>query len=229
MRIVTVAIAFFAFINLVYGEDGRSIKIEQNVNSVKTKRGIHGFSSGLRYSIPYYAERYTPYAKFPGIYKGPISPTYTLNPGNAVTHSFNVNYPKVFIPRPAITPVLYHAKPILPAPSVPIYATSFPIFQPTVIHRVPLPSSSLPHIHYNIQSVSPIPQPNLISQDGWRPIFSSVPSVIPSSTILPPSISPQITTSGGTQPPNNYYLPPRNDAALGNGNIIGKYLLLDNG
>ncbi|XP_055309971.1 uncharacterized protein LOC129573486 [Sitodiplosis mosellana] len=235
MRILLVLIALVS-ISLVCGDERveneteGKISEETEESSVKTKRGIHGYASDLGY--PLYSRaftRYTPYARFPTVYKTPVA-TYALTPGNAIVHSFNVNYPKVLLPKPVIrpavvSPVLYHPKPILP--SVPIYANRYPVFvnKPVIVQKPIIPtvpqystSAFIPAIPPHIHTVNPLavpsvlPQPTLVSQDGWRPIFSALPNDQhthinpPAVTVLPPS-NPLPTTSQ-TQTPNNYYLPP---------------------
>lgn len=214
MRLLLLVIILLS-INLVYSDknvEKTSGKVEES--SVKTKRGINRYASDLSY--PVYGRTFTRYIP---AYKSPVA-TYALTPGNAVVHSFNVNYPKVFLPKRPITiptpPILYHAKPILPPVS--IYANRYPVFvhKPVLVHKpiVPIvPFIQQPHIHTVNPSIpSVLPQPTLVSQSGWRPIFSALPNVQPTYinppavTVLPPS-NPLPTTSQ-TQTPNNYYLPP---------------------
>lgn len=231
MRILIVVVILLS-IQLVCSDENVENETESKIseeveeNSVKTKRGIHGYASDLGY--PLYGRtftRYTPYARFPTVYKSPVA-SYALTPGNAIVHSYSVNYPRVFLPKPVIRPaipappVLYHPKPI-----VPIYANRYPVFvhkpvvlQKPIIPTVPQFSPFVPAIPPHIHSVNPIavpsvlPQPTLVSQDGWRPIYSPLPNVQPTHinppavTVLPPS-NPLPTTSQ-TQAPNNYYLPP---------------------
>lgn len=230
MRILFVFALLFS-INSVFGENQIKNKSEKvGENSVKTKRGIQ------LHSYPVYGhgyQRYTPYAKFPTIYKSPIA-TYAISPGNAFVHSFNVNYPKVFLSKPVIRPaipppILYHPKPVLPLPSVPIYANRYPVFvhSPAIVPKpivpistVPQFSSFIPAIPPHIHTVSPVavpsvlPQPTLISQDGWKPISTTVPNGQhthihqPAVTVLPPLNPTQLSVPSQTQPHNNYYLPP---------------------
>lgn len=230
MRIVIVVIVF-SIIFVCSGENiksesesksenGQSMKAEEDVNSAKTKRGIHA----LNYPIPTYGHSYAGYARFPGLYRNKIISPYVISPGNAITHSFNVNYPRTYIPRPVIRPaiappVLINTKPILPVSPVPLYANRFQVFQPAIVQKPIVHFTIPPHIHHNIHAVNPItlpnvpPQPTLISQNGWRPIFAAMPSNThinqPSVTILPPLNTPQPALSGTTQTPNNYYLPPK--------------------
>lgn len=203
-KIVTLVIILIST-NLVCSDNSaqnESEKVEEN--SVKTKRGIHGFG----YPIYGHGTPYT-YARFPTF--------YTLSPGKAIVHSFNVNYPKPFI-RPAIPPpVLYHPKPILSLPSVPIYGNRYPYSYPTIVHKPIVSIPTAPHFSTSAfapaipQHINPIAvhQPTLVSQDGWTPISSSVPNVQhthynpPSVTVLPP-----LNPTHQQQTPNNYYLPP---------------------
>lgn len=249
-------------INLVCGEkseespssDNQTSESEENTNSVKTKRGIYN------YAIPYGHNylSYTPYAKFPGIYKGFHGPSYAITPGNAITHSYNVNYPKIYKPAsiPLPPPLLLHSRPVAATvPSFSIYAKRFPAFvQKSVpVHRPIFPAPVVPQFatapvvpHFASTPVVPqfaaapivpalpshvrplnpipvasvIPQPSLISQDGWKPIFSTVPTAQtpsfisqPAGTVLPPfANSPTHLTPNVAHAPNNYYLPP--DASL---------------
>ncbi|XP_031624088.1 uncharacterized protein LOC116341271 [Contarinia nasturtii] len=254
MRLLLVTAVTFLFVTLVYcsvenkSEDEKSVKIEES--STKTKRGIHGYGSGgFSYPLPVFG-RYSPYARYPGSVTN-----YALTPGNAVVHSFNVNYPKVIVSkiRPAISPqILIQSKPVLP-----VYANRYPVFfQKSIIqkpiasivpvsqfstpafissssphiHTVNTSPSSSPHIHTvntipssspHIHNVNPIaipnnlPQPTLISQDGWRPVFSSVQNVQsnpinpPAVTVLPPLNPSHLSTGPSlTQMSKNYYLPP---------------------
>lgn len=208
--------------------DNKTEKAEENTNSVKTKRGI--FNHAIPYGHNYVS--YSPYAKFPGIYKGFNSLSYALTPGNAVVHSYNANYPKIYVPKPSLRPIippplLVHSKPILPISSVPIYAKRFPVFfqKSVLLHRPQfVPPPFVPAIPSNIPPLNPIPisipnvlpQSAFISQNGWKPVFSTVqsvqtPSLVnpPAVTVLPPfasSSSPSQIT--GSHAPNNYYLPP---------------------
>lgn len=234
-QLLLVSLAFIALaINLVGGDQSveksslDSDKSEENSNSLKTKRGI--YNHAIPYGHNYLS--YTPYAKFPGIYKGLNAPGFTLTPGNAVIHSYNVNYPKIYLPRrpiipPPSPPLLFHSKPILP----PIYAKRFPVFAHKSVYVHP-PAPVVPH--FTVPSFVPaapalnpiaifnaLPQSTLISQDGWKPVFSAVckscnqnPLFVnpPAVTELPPfptSNSPsQLAGSSLGHTPNNYYLPP---------------------
>lgn len=216
---------------------------ESNQNSIKTKRGIHGFA-GLRYLPPAPAYRYTPYSSFPGrIFTRPAGPAYTLAPGNAVVHSYNANFPR-FYPRPVLRPaafpaplpppVLIHPRPFVP--SVPVYThTRYPTFVPRPIVPVPpvtqfavpnfvstIPS---PHVHTAHHVPVPVPLPfhggagtlpqsTIIPQNGWRPVYSSIPSIAsppPVSTVpfFPAHnhLNLAQTSSHHPQRPSNYYLP----------------------
>lgn len=185
--------------------ESKDSKVEEN--SVKKKRSYHGF--------------YGPYTRYTSIFKTPVS-TYALTPGNAIVHSFNVNYPKVFLPKPVARPilpppVLYHTKPTLSIPSVPIYANRYPVFvQSPVVYQKPF--STLPSPAF-IPSAPAIPPsyPGFLPQstsDGWRPIYSSAPYFPhthinqPSNTVLPPLNPTHLPAPSQTQTPNNYYLPP---------------------
>lgn len=202
--------------------DGNLVKNERNIISTKTKRGIHGYTSDLNYYSSVYGPRYFPYAKFPGHYR--------ISPGNAIVQSYNVNYPKVILPkviRPAIPqPILIHSKPVLPPlPAAPVYANRYPLFinkpvfqkpivpiasaVPQFVAPIHFPSSS-PHIH----TVNPITVSNIAPQPSleWRPIYSSVsniPNSPPAITVLPP-LNPSHLSSGQSlsQMSKNYYLPP---------------------
>lgn len=195
--------------------DNKTEKAEENTNSIKTKRGI--FNHAIPYGRNYVS--YSPYAKFPGIYKGFNSLSYALTPGNAVVHSYSANYPKIYVPKPSLRPIippplLVHSKPIFPISSVPIYAKRFPVFSQFV------PPAFVPAIPSNIPPLNPIPisipnvlpQSTLISQNGWKPVFSTVQSVqtpSPAVTVLPPFASPSSSSQiTGSHAPNNYYLPP---------------------
>lgn len=238
-QLLFVSLAFIALaINLVSGDQSvekssiDSDKSDENSNSLKTKRGI--YNHAIPYGHKYVS--YTPYAKFPGIYKGFNTPGFTLTPGNAVIHSYNVNYPKIYLPRPAIRPIipppspplLFHSKPILPVSSAPIYAQRFPVFVQKSVYVPPAPHftvpSFVPAVPASIRPLNPItisntlPQSTLISQDGWKPVFSAHdaqnPLFVnpPAVTVLPPfptSNSPsQLAGSSLGHTPNNYYLPP---------------------
>lgn len=246
MRIVAVVVAF-AIISVCGGEKVKnesqndfeikqSTKTEENINTVKTKRGVIPYQP-LRYSLPGYGHGY---ARFPGINRDPIIPPFVITPGNSITHSFNVNYPKIYIPGPVIRSAIPPSVLIkLPASSV--YANRFQVFQPAVVQKPIVHFVTSNYVHHNNPAVNPItlpsvlPQTTLISQDGWRPIFSAAPSNThinhPSVTILPPLNTPQPQTvlSGTTHTPNNYYLPPKSvhhlthDAALG---LIHNILLI---
>lgn len=205
MRLLLLLVILFS-INSVYSDE--NVEIDQKTSkdvdeiSVKTKRGLP-----YNLGYPIYGRTFTRYIPsgiplIPNTYKNPVA-TYALTPGNAVVHSFNVNYPKKFL-RPT-PPILYHAK--LPLPSVPIYANRYPIFvpKPVFVHKPILP---IPVVPMNPSIPSVLPQPTLVSQSGWRPIFSTLPNAQPahinppSVTVLPPS------TTSQSQTPNNYYLPP---------------------
>lgn len=238
-QLLLVSLAFIALaINLVGGDESvdnsskDSDKSEENLNTVKTKRGIYN------HAIPYghnYVS-YSPYAKFPGIYKGLNAPGFTLTPGNAVIHSYNVNYPKIYVSKPAIRPIipppsplLFHPKPILPVSSASIYAKRFPVFvqKSVYVHRpqvaphftVPPFVPAIPAPVHSVPISNTLPQSTLISQDGWKPVFSAVHSVQNPSFISPPAVTvlpPFPTSNSPSQPtgsslahtPNNYYLPP---------------------
>lgn len=186
MILIQLSITFVWAVNEIQSENKIKDKVDEN--SVKTKRGIHGYASRIGY--PIYGQGFT---------------RYTLTPGNAVVRNVFVNYPKVF--RPAIPPpVLYHPKPILP-----IYANRYPVFvhRPPVIVQKPIvpvfPSSTStfpPHI-YTVNSIADpnvLPQPTLISQNGWKPIFQH--THINQQQGLPP-----LPTSSQSETPYNYYLP----------------------
>lgn len=236
--------------------DEKSEKVDEKMNSVKIKRGIHAYPNGLTYTLPSSFHTYNPYAKFPGIYKSgihPIAPHYALTPGNAVTHSFSANYPRFYLPpkpvlRAPIPTQFLVPKPIVPVP--PVYANRYPVFvpKPAIIPRPIIPLAhvpqftvpsvvSTPHVHTTVSAPVPIPLPvavpasiptpasipfpsaippqTFISQNGWRPTFSSGPSVVqsshpntPSLTILPPfGPSNNLVASNHIQRPSNYYLP----------------------
>lgn len=214
-------------------EDEQSLKVDENVNSVKTKRGAYGYTSGLGLSLPAYGQGYTkysPYARYPGIYKKAIGQSaYTITPGSAVTHSFNVNYPKVFVSNPVLRPtsILIHSKQIVPVAPISVYANSFPVLvrKPIVVQKPIVPIAPVPQfipvIPPNIHVVNPIGVPSVLSQstiiphDEWRPIISSVHNSghtahinQPAVTVLPP-LRPLHSTAS-THIPNNYYLPPDN-------------------
>lgn len=162
--------------------------VHENPNSVKTKRGIHGFA-GLRYLppappplSPYTYIRHTPYpySNFPGrIFTRPNGPAYALTPGNAVVHSYNANYPRYLLPKPVLRPaippplpppVLIQPKPIVP--SFPVYTNRYPVFvqKPFVVPK-PLPPSpqfgvpnfvSFPsHVHSTHAGPVPLPTGHL--------------------------------------------------------------------
>lgn len=258
--------------------------VENDGDSIKTKRGIIGY-----YTLP--SPGLTKY-RFPGFYKGLASPGYTLSPGSASVHSFSVNYPKVYYPKPVLrpafpSPAVFHTKPIyyanryphpffvpkpvipvaapqpaflpappqpaflpappqpaflpappqpafLPAPHqpaflpAPTFPTSFaptPAFAPSFLPFGPTP---LPHpigstLHTDVLGIRPqfipsiLPQPTLVSQNGWKPLFGSTPAaelptntVRPSVTVLPPLPAASDSNPGVTQRPYNYYLPPDN-------------------
>lgn len=207
MRLLFLVIILLS-INFVFSDENvemdRKTLEEVEKTSVKTKRGIKGYASDM------YGRTFTRYVPSYG-----DSPTYALTHGNAVIHSFNINYPKVFLtkrPTTISTPsILYHTKPIFPQPS--IYANRYPVFvhKPVIVHK-PLfptvPQFTTPTFIPSTPSV--LPQPTLVSQNGWRPIFSAAPNVRPINppavTVLPPA-NP-LPTISQTQTPNNYYLPP---------------------
>lgn len=225
----------------------KSADVQQNADSIKTKRGIHGFA-GLRYLPPAPAYighnhiKHTPYSSFPGrIYTRPAGPAYALTPGNAVVHSYNAHYPRIYprlrpsipapFPPPPPPPVFIHSKPIVP--SVPVYTNArYPVFvqKPFVVPRpiVPLPppvtqfavpnfvSTHIPTAHSLPVPLPPFPlQPTtIISENGWKPLYSPIPSIhspIPTSTIpfAPPSHSHLnlAPSNPSIHRPSNYYLP----------------------
>lgn len=267
--LVSLVIAVFA-IALVCGDEKVEPQEESSVkeidSSVKTKRGIYN------YVVPGYGHGYA-YPRYPGAYRHGLPPGYTLTPGNAVVHSFNANYPKVFLPRPVLRPaipppVLIPSKPILPLAHVPVYANRYPVFlqKPLLVRKpiVPLPhvSTVVPSLHHvptivpsfnhvptvvpqfahfpaavpsfpqgptvvptHFHSVASLPipvgvpnalnQPSLISQDGWKPIFSSVSPLSqgphvhqPAVTVLPPLGPSHLPAASASPATNNYYLPP---------------------
>lgn len=201
-KFIVILVTTCVVLNLVYCDQSAEnthedtmLKIDENQNSVKAKRGIYAYTSGIGLSVPAYGRgytKYTPYAKFPGIYQNSIGPNYYLSPGSAHSHSINVNYPK-----------LYVLKPVQKSLPVPVYANRFPVFH--LQKPAPQIIPTIPHIH----TVNPIafpnilPQSTLISQDGWKP---SVPNHIPAVTILPPVGGPP-QLPGLTHSQNNYYLP----------------------
>lgn len=166
-------------------ENKKSIKFEENVKSPKAKRGIR-YAYSPRFRAPYSL----------GYFKNPFSPTYAITPGNAVVHSYNVNYPKVYtqrlLSRPAFLPPPAPAallpKPIVPVPSVPFYANRYPIFvqKPFGIPKpiVPVPSITQftmpnlfsnipPHIHATNPLQIPLPVPNsFVNVVQPLPLFS---------------------------------------------------------
>lgn len=204
---------------------------ESNPNSIKTKRGIHGFA-GLRYLPPAYSGvnyiRHTPYSSFPGrIYTRPAGPSYTLAPGNAVVHSYNANFPRVLYPRPVL-------RPALPAPPVPVYTHRYPVFvqKPFVVPKpiVPLPPVTQfavpnflstipsPHVHsahpvpvpvpFPLQGgVGVLPQSTIISQNGWKPFYSSIPSSSTVPSLFPSHSHLNLASPSHPHRPSNYYLP----------------------
>lgn len=226
----------------------KSNDVQQSVDSIKTKRGIHGFA-GYRYlppALPQYSGinyiRHTPYSSFPGrIYTRPSGPAYAITPGNAVVHSYNANYPRIIFPRPVLRPsfpaplpppppppVFFQPRPI---PSVPIHThRGYPVFVPRPI--VPLPpvtqfavpnfvSTIPPHIHttHSVPFAPPLqggvlPPSTLISQNGWKPLYSSIPSISspsPASTVpfFPAHAHNHLNLPSSSHPhrPSNYYLP----------------------
>lgn len=215
-----------------------AVKIDENVNTVKTKRGI-------TYLPPYPSySRYnpSPYSRFPGFYRNPynpFAPTYALTPGNAVVHSYSASYPKVYVSkpvyRPAIPPPILVHKPLFSqsVPSIPVYANRYPVFvpKPAVISKPIVPVSTVPQ--YTVSNFVPTnslpvgvpaspsvpitfpqqPSNTLISPNGWRPVYTSVPSVQaapinpPTASILPPFSSSNLVASNIPQRPSNFYLP----------------------
>lgn len=220
----------------------KSNNVQPNSDSIKTKRGIHGFG-GLRYLPPAAAYsghnfiKHSPYSSFPGrIYTRPSGPAYALTPGNAVVHSYNAHYPRIYPRlRPSIPAPLPPLPPppvfIQPKPIVPIYTNRYPVFvqKPFVVPRpiVPLPPpvtqfavpnfvSTFPsHIHTpnTLPIPAPVPFPlqstSIISENGWKPLYSPIPNI---PNPLPPSTIPlaphsHLAPSDPPQRPNNYYLP----------------------
>lgn len=210
MRKFLITLTFTIFITLVFcdhseqtvssvNEKPNEVQQNQNIgtneNSVKAKRGIHGFA-GLRYLPPAPAYsglnyiRHTPYHSFPGrIYTRPGGPGYTLAPGNAVVHSYNANFPRVIYPRPVLRPaipaplpppVFIQPKPIVP--SVPVYTHRYPVFVPKPIVPIspPVTQFAVPNF------VSTIPSPHV---HAAHPVPVPVPlpfhgGVLPQSTII---------------------------------------------
>lgn len=227
----------------------KSNAVQQNPESVKTKRGIHGYA-GLRYLPPAPAYsglnyfRHSPYASFPGrIYTRPGGLAYAITPGNAIVHSYNANYPRIVFPRPVLRPaipapipppVLFQPKPIVPiVPQIPVYTHRYPSIyaqRPFVVPRpiVPLPPVTPQFAVPNFVPTNPVPlpvpvplplqaggvlpQPSLVSQNGWKPLYTSTANIpiAPSASTVPyvPSHSHlNLASSSHSQRPSNYYLP----------------------
>lgn len=260
MRKFLIILTFTIFTTLVFcdqNEQSNSVNqksnevqqnqnFDSNQNSIKTKRGIHGFA-GLRYLPPAPAYsglnyfRHTPYHNFPGrFYTRPAGPSYTLAPGNAVVHSYNANFPRVIYPRPVLRPsipaplpppVFIQPKPIVP--SVPVYTHRYPVFVPRPIAPLPpvtqfsvpnfVPSFPSPHFHaaHPVPVPAPVPLPfhggvvqpsTIISQNGWKPLYSSIPSIpspqpAPAAPFIPAHSHLNLASSSHPQRPSNYYLP----------------------
>lgn len=227
--------------NLVNEQINKQSNVHQNSESIKTKRGTHGFA-GLRYLPPAPSYnglnyiRHTPYSSFPGrIYTRPAGPAYALTPGNAVVHSYNVNYPRIYhrlrpsIPAPLPPTVLIHTKPIVPP--VPVYPINrYPVYVPRpIVPLPPVPQFGVPnflptippHVHTANSIPVPIPVPfplqptPFISENGWKPLYSPIPTIsnaIPTQTIPHiPHISSHshlnLVSPSPPHRPSNFYLP----------------------
>lgn len=206
-------------VNEKSNEVQKNQNFESNQNSIKTKR-----YAGLRYLPPAYSGlnyiRHTPYSSFPGRFR----PAYTLAPGNAVVHSYNANFPRILYPRPILRPALPAPPPIVP--SIPVYTHRYPVFvqKPFVVPKpiaVPnfVSTISSPHVHtahpvpFPLQGdVGVLPTSSIIPPNGWKPLYSSIPSVAspPPVSAVPffPSHSHlNLAPSTHPQRPSNYYLP----------------------
>lgn len=224
--LVTVIVAIFVIsANNAHADENTqdiSVKIEESaeqsdnkVESVKQKRGIIG---GYGYPVPtvgLHFQKYSPYARFPGVHRG-LSGSYALTPGTASVQSYSVTYPKAYYSKSVLPPaahprVVYHSHPRTYYPSV--YANRYP-FVPKPVSFVPTPTFAaapipafVPHQHSHTHvhpviatnpfAVQPQFVPNVLPVSAPAPVFpqSQVPTLISQNgwrPVIQPSAIPQV-------------------------------------
>lgn len=243
-KLFIVVITVILATSLVYGEksaktkpiDTKSVRIDENTNTVKSKRGITylpSYPSHVRYSQ-------SPYSRFPGIHRNPFNPfapSFALTPGNAVIHSYSASYPK-YVPKPVFRPAIppppppvFAPRPIIPVSAGSVYSNRYPVFVPrpqSVIPRPIVPVSNIPQFSVpNYVSSIPthsVPVPYPVPVSAPSPVPVAFPSSINSQSQFiaqngwKPFYQPNIQAPSAHQPSVSI-LPPYTSANLANAQI----------